>query len=148
MEKRGVSDVITTVLIILLVLAAVAIIGGILLKNLQESADKIESGFNTARLSVVPQSVRYGPDEQYNDNIEFNIQREPGAGNMAGLNLIFKYKSGKGVVVREDGEIKELETKSFSKELGQLNVDSNDIIKQISVTPILKTSRGKEYFGE
>ncbi|MEK6933325.1 MAG: hypothetical protein AABW75_00440 [Nanoarchaeota archaeon] len=148
MYKKGVSSVVTTVLIILLVLAAVAMIGGILLKNIQETADKIESGFNTARLSVVPQSVHYGPDEQYNNRIDLNIQREPGEGNMAGLNILFKYKSGKGVVVRKDIEIKELETKPFSEELGRLNIDSSDIIKQISVVPILKTSKGKEFFGE
>jgi len=53
MYKKGVSSVVTTVLIILLVLAAVAMIGGILLKNIQETSDKIEAGFNTARLSVV-----------------------------------------------------------------------------------------------
>ncbi len=97
----------------------------------------------------IPQSVRYGPDEQYSDKINFNIQREPGSGDMAGLNILFKYKSGKVVVVRKDELINELETKPYSENLGQLSPDdSSDIIKEISVTPILKTSKGKEFFGE
>ncbi|MBI2631642.1 hypothetical protein HYW75_01425, partial [Candidatus Pacearchaeota archaeon] len=49
-NKRGVSDVITTVLIILLVLAAVAIIGGILLRNIGEAGSKI--GTQTACLDI------------------------------------------------------------------------------------------------
>ncbi len=53
-NKRGVSDVITTVLIILLVLAAVAIIGGILLRNIGEAGGKIETQTACLDLDVKP----------------------------------------------------------------------------------------------
>ena len=54
-NKKGVSDVITTVLIILLVLAAVAIIGGILLRNIGEAGSKI--GTQTACLDLDVKAV-------------------------------------------------------------------------------------------
>lgn len=54
-DKRGVSDVITTVLIILLVLAAVAIIGGLLLRNIGEAGSKI--GTQTACLDLDVKAV-------------------------------------------------------------------------------------------
>ncbi len=53
-NKRGVSDVITTVLIILLVLAAVAIIGGILLKNIGDAGSKIGTQTACIDLDVKP----------------------------------------------------------------------------------------------
>ncbi len=55
-NKRGVSDVITTVLIILLVLAAVAIIGGILLRNIGDAGSKI--GTQTACLDLDVKPVK------------------------------------------------------------------------------------------
>jgi hypothetical protein len=53
-NKKGVSDVITTVLIILLVLAAVAIIGGILLRNIGEAGSKIGTQQACIDLDVKP----------------------------------------------------------------------------------------------
>ena len=55
-NKKAVSDVITTVLIILLVLAAVAIIGGILLRNIGEAGSKIETSSGCVELDVQPVS--------------------------------------------------------------------------------------------
>ena len=55
-NKKGVSDVITTVLIILLVLAAVAIIGGILLRNISQAGSKIETSTGCVELDVQPVS--------------------------------------------------------------------------------------------
>src|SRR3989338_8461240 len=54
-NKKAVSDVITTVLIILLVLAAVAIIGGILLRNIGDAGSKI--GTQTACLDLDVKAV-------------------------------------------------------------------------------------------
>ncbi len=53
-NKKAVSDVITTVLIILLVLAAVAIIGGILLKNIGQAGGKIETSTGCVELDIEP----------------------------------------------------------------------------------------------
>ncbi len=55
-NKKAVSDVITTVLIILLVLAAVAIIGGILLRNIGEAGSKIGTSQGCIELDVQPVS--------------------------------------------------------------------------------------------
>src|SRR3989338_5525955 len=55
-NKKAVSDVITTVLIILLVLAAVAIIGGILLRNIGQAGSKIGTSQGCIELDVQPVS--------------------------------------------------------------------------------------------
>ena len=106
MEKRGVSDVITTVLIVLLVLAAVAIIGGIILKNLGEASEKIEAGFNTVSLSV--QGVKVNKDLGL---VSFNLVRNAGQGNGKGYNVVIEDSNGQRYVQKFSQTIAELETK-------------------------------------
>lgn len=53
-SKKGVSDIVTTVLIILLVLAAVSIVGNIILKNLQKGGAEIQTSTECLSLDVQP----------------------------------------------------------------------------------------------
>ena len=59
-SKRGVSDIVTTVLIILLVLAAVSIVGNIIMKNLQKGGEQIEKSTDCLLefQAAVPDPVR------------------------------------------------------------------------------------------
>jgi FlaG/FlaF family flagellin (archaellin) len=66
-DKRGVSDVITTVLIILLVLAAVAIIGGLLLRNIGEAGSKI--GTQQACLDIDVKAVNCSASTKSGDAV-------------------------------------------------------------------------------
>ena len=126
MNKRGVSDVITTVLIILLVLAAVAIIGGIILKNLGDASEKIEAGFNTVSLSIPQQSVKIDPATGL---VNLNVQRNAGQGNVKAFNVILEDSSGQRSVIRVDQPIAELETKSV-----QVTYSGLTDVKKISIS--------------
>jgi len=53
-NKKGVSDIVTTVLIILLVLAAVSIVGNIIMKNLQKGGEQIEKSTDCLNVEVTP----------------------------------------------------------------------------------------------
>ncbi|MEK6933634.1 MAG: LamG domain-containing protein [Nanoarchaeota archaeon] len=140
MNKRGVSDVITTVLIILLVLAAVAIIGGIILKNLGDASEKIEAGFNTVSLSIPQQSVKIDPATGL---VNLNVQRNAGQGNVKAFNVILEDSSGQRSVIRVDQPIAELETKSV-----QVTYSGLTDVKKISISPIIQTSKGNEFQSE
>ena len=85
-NKKGLSDVISTVLIILLVLAAVGIIGSIVLKQIKGAGSKIETslGCGDVELTPVKCSVAAGKIptvllSRGNDNV-----------TMTGINLIFE----------------------------------------------------------
>ena len=140
MEKRGVSDVITTVLIVLLVLAAVAIIGGIILKNLGEASEKIEAGFNTVSLSV--QGVKVNKDLGL---VSFNLVRNAGQGNVKGYNVVIEDSNGQRYVQKFSQTIAELETKPV--DVWYPKATLNDVSK-VSVSHIIGTSTGKEYPSE
>ncbi len=64
MQKRGLSDVVTTVLIILLSLVAVAIIGGVVIKNISKSAGKFDALSACQDLSAFkPISCNFNTDQ-------------------------------------------------------------------------------------
>ncbi len=140
--KRGVSDVITTVLIILLVLAATAIIAGIILKNLGDASEKIESGFNFVSLSVPQQSVKV------NDNLKLvnvNVQRGTGDGSVGSMNFILEDATGKSYVARIDSGLNVLESKNFDVYYNDTGLGKP---VKVSVAPILKTSSGKDLISD
>ncbi|MBI2631413.1 LamG domain-containing protein [Candidatus Pacearchaeota archaeon] len=140
MEKRGVSDVITTVLIILLVLAAVAIIGGIILKNLGDATEKIEAGFNTVSFDV--KGVKVNKDIGL---VSFNLVRNAGQGNVKGYNVVIEDSTGQRFVQKITQPIAELETKAVDVWYNKTIL--KDVAK-VSASPIIGTSTGKEYFSE
>lgn len=82
MKKRGLSDVVTTVLIILLVLAAVAIIWGYLGNTLNKAGSQITSACLTLDLKAV--SCKSSATEA---NISY--QRNSGEGNLINVTAIF-----------------------------------------------------------
>lgn len=65
-SKKGVSDIVTTVLIILLVLAAVSIVGNIILKNLQKGGEQIEKSTDCLSLEVIPLACSAAGNNTYN----------------------------------------------------------------------------------
>lgn len=65
LNKKGVSDIVTTVLIILLVLAAVSIIGKIILDNLQKGGDQIQQSTECFSLDVEPIACSYAGNGSY-----------------------------------------------------------------------------------
>ena len=108
-NKRGVSDVITTVLIILLVLAAVAIIGGILLRNIGEAGSKIGTQTACLDLDVKPKDCKRVTSGPQQGDPKYEVQVSRGGrgsevGDLAAVTLLFNKggvvttaETGKGV---------------------------------------------------
>ena len=131
-DKKGVSDVITTVLIILLVLAAVAIIGGLLLRNIGEAGSKIGTQTACLDLDVKPAKCTRANDLLTPANV---LVSRGGRGNdvvISDLTLLFEEATTKAVttVVGSTGfsygsdSLKALETNSYNIVLpaGKYNV--------------------------
>ena len=88
MKRRGLSDVVTTVLIILLVLAAVAIIWGYLRGALEESGSQITSACLT--LDLKPLSCVYKNVTGANNNFSAVVRygRDAGEAQLTNVSLI------------------------------------------------------------
>jgi len=127
MEKKGVSGVITTVLLILIVLAAIGIIWVVISGFLSSSTEQIDLGVGFAQLDIIDDSIRYISD----DSIELKVKRDSNPGNITGLRVIIEDENGNSKSYDIDTEIKELETKTFNVPL------QNEIqnITKISIAP-------------
>jgi hypothetical protein len=141
MAKRGLSDVVTTVLIILLVLAAVAIIWSFLGGFLQSSSETIQSNFaSSIKLSVMPQSVSIQPILRA---VSFNVKREPGMGAITGITAVIEDSSGSKYTKTFNTTLNELESQKFTVYYGT----SIGTPKKITVVPKTKTDSGKEVYA-
>ena len=91
MNKKGLSDIITTVLIILIALAAVILIWAFIRNSLMESGGQISSEVFTTQMSIPSQSVMYN----YTGNVSLIVKREAGAGKLVAFVVTLKDINGK-----------------------------------------------------
>src|SRR3989344_9589392 len=90
MNKKGVSDVITTVLLVLIVLAAVGIVWLVVSSFLNNSTEQIDLGAGFSQLDIVDNSVKYLPS----DVLQIRVKRDSNPGNITGLRVIVESVEG------------------------------------------------------
>ena len=136
MNKRGISGIILTILMIVLALFAVGIVWTIIQNIISEESESIELGLS--RLDVEIQGVKIE-----DDNITVDVKRKVGQGNLTGLKFIFS--DGENTEDKErEVSLKELEEKSFSFALDELNISE---IEKVSIAPVFLSSSGEEVLG-
>lgn len=139
LNKKAVSGVIVTVLLVLLVFAAVAIVWAVISSFLSEQGGIIAQGLDTVSLDIIDNSLKYNST----DGLEVKVKRNIGKGNITGINLVvngettgqFKYSKVTG------GEIVEGETVKIRFEEG---LPEN--ITSIAISPIT-IANGREVIG-
>lgn len=113
-NKKGLSAIVGTLLIILLVIAAVGIVWAVLRGTIQGGADDIGLSDQCLKISIKPTSVEY-----LNDIYTITYEREAGGADIAGVKLIVSNSTdagthtvsgnlapfGKKTVTVEDNEI-------------------------------------------
>ena len=137
MNRRGLSRVIATLIIILLVLVAIGIVWIAIKSIIASGVEGIFLGRFTIDLKIKDAYV----DE---NNIVVNlIKRKPGQGNLAGIKFIFS--NGTDMESAEKNTtMKELEEKSFTFTLNELDVGT---VETVSIAPIFGLDSGEERLG-
>ena len=138
MKKRGMSSVITTLLVIVLVLVAVGVVWGVIKNILQGGADGISLGVLTLDAEITSATV-----DNSSNNVSLIVKRNPGQGELTGIKFIF-YDGVNSEIMTEEISLQQLEEKRFYFHLLNLNV--NNLIK-ISIVPIFKSDSGKQIIG-
>jgi hypothetical protein len=110
MKRRGLSDVVTTVLIILLVLAAVAIIWGYLRGALEESGSQISGACLTLDLKAV--SCQVASTGVLNSTL-VRYGRDSGEGSLVNVTIVYDI-NGQSVTGYPTTVPKQLETAVFN----------------------------------
>ena len=129
---RGLSGVITTLIIILLVIVAVGIVWAVVGNMLSEGAEQISLGKFTINLEIEKVTVNEG-------TVNVKVKRNPGKGEISGMNFVIS-DGVNSEVIEKPTTIQELGKKTFT-------LDYSGLVKEISIVPIFKTESGKEQTG-
>ena len=142
MKKKGLSSVLTTVLIILLVLALIVLIWLMISRQIESGSSKLETGFYTSSFSI-PRDKVFLDKEPSKNKLNFILKRNAGEARIKGVVIILKgsNKQEKDFRDYENVSIGELETLKI-----HLNYTNSEIesVEKIEVYSIIKNEKGVE----
>ena len=132
-NRKGLSDVVVTVLLILLVVAAIAIIWGFISTFLR-STDKIDTNTLNTALSIQAKSVMIN----WNGTLSFNAKMDSGE-SVDRVQITLYDNSGNTKMIYRNVSFQKLEVKNFYipvEEHGFVN------IAKIEIVPVIETQTG------
>ncbi len=135
-NKRGLSTIIITLILIALALVAIGIFWIVVRNMIQSGVEEINLGKFTLSAGISNVNI-----DNSTNNVSLTVKRNPGAGELSGIEFIFSDGLNSEVVKREVS-MKELQERRFSF---ILNMNVNNLIS-ISIVPIIKKDN-KEFFG-
>lgn len=133
MNKRGLSDVITSVLIIVLVIAAVVVLWTFVRPTIQKGAESVEAA-NCFQLDLQPVSCVVN-----SDNVTANVTYKwiSGSADLSDVRLVLGKADGSADSI-SGGTIEPLETKLVT------NISFGGIPEEFSVAAVIKVPSGAE----
>jgi len=135
-NKKGVSDIVTTVLIILLVLAAVSVVGNIIMKNLQKGGEQIEKSTDCLNMEVTPLLCKSSGNGTY--TIQYKWTK---GGDMALSSVKLFVYDDKGLNAVADGDRPDF----LGVVEGNVNtVKLKGIVDHATVAAVIKSSTGED----
>jgi len=139
-SKKGMSGVVTTLIIILLVIAAIGIIWVVLKNFIQSSSEQISLDKFTIDLDIKNAYV-----DQVSGNVSVVVGRGSGQGDLVGIKFIIidKYLQSEVFESKEN-----LPTGFGTTTFSFITTLSPDEVDSVSVAPMYRNSVGKEVLGE
>lgn len=134
-NKRGLSAIITTLLVVLLVLVAVGIVWVVIRNILKGGAEGIF--LEKLTLDVGMKNVRINANA---NNVSLVVERESGQGEMTGVKFIFNNGTDTETII-QNIPIPELEERKFDLHLTKIDVLS---LISISMIPLIKTGKQED----
>jgi len=139
-SNKGLSTIVATLIIILLVLVAAGIIWVVVRDIITKGAEGIDLGKFTFDLRI---------KSAYIDNeigsVKVMVRRNPGGGNLIGVRFVF-FNGTRSSSVDRKTPLQELEEELFS--FDSVDVGDTSVLQEVSVAPIYESSSGKETVGD
>jgi len=142
MAKRGLSDIVTTVLIILVAIAAIVVVWSFIRTNLSNAGFQIEAALSKTALSIPKQSIMVN---KTNTSISFVVKRDAGTEKLSAILVVLKDINQTTASIKYNQTINELET----LKIGPINYSNYSLsnITEIIIAPIILSSSGKIFTG-
>ena len=154
-NKKGISEVVTVLLIVLLVLAAIAIVWQVVMPLINKTANEVTAGCVALNLNIESAICAY--DNESNAEIAVTLKRNTGGDDIKSLNFIvydtqnsMKFLFGDESIDDIDGEIPQiLEKKTFTIYVTNLSETlTPEDISKIAIAPVIPTDSGDKLCGE
>ncbi len=141
--KRGLSDIVTAILIILLVLVAIGIIWAFLRPVISEGAGQVEgiADVYSTILTIDSQSAQL---DETNKVLSFVVSRGSGSGSIAGITSIIEDSSGNAKSFRNETILGSLDSRRIYISYGSSSLGTP---VSVMVVPMFGTSSGQERLG-
>ena len=136
-NQRGISAVVTTLLIILLALVAIGIVWVVIRNIISEGVEEISFERFYFDLSIKNAYI----DSQ---DVKVGVRRSPGGGDLIGVEFIF-YDGTNSFLIEKKLPLKELEERTFT--FNSTEVGGIGKVETVSIAPIYE-SAGKETIGD
>lgn len=136
-NTKGLSAVVTTLLIILLSIVAIGIIWVVLRNVISSGSEQINLGQFTLDLSIKSAYID-------GSSVLVGVRRSPGSGELTGVKFVF-FNGTSSSVIQRDVPLNELEEKTFT--FNSTDVGGIDAVQTVSIAPVY-TSSGKETTGD
>jgi flagellin-like protein len=136
MGKKGLSSIVTTLILIVLALVAVGAVWLIFQGVFKSNSNQI--GTSGLTLSLDIEHVY-----QQNNSLNVGVKRNAGEGTITKLNFIFSDGEKSTVIVRSVN-LSELDSRDFIFQFSDINLSN---VKTISIVPIFKSNNGNEMAG-
>ncbi len=138
-DKKGLSTIIVTLILILLSLVAVGIVWVVVSNILQSGTEQTSSGLGQIFLSIGIENVKV----ESNGDVSVSVKRNAGEGDLSGINFIVS-DGENSQVIKKSESLGELATKTFTITSAELTDVA--FVKEVSIAPISGTE-GKEKVG-
>lgn len=142
-NKRSLSPIITSILLILIVLISIFIVWNVVNSVISKGSSEIQINSYTNRFSVPPSSIKYRIGEQEARKIIISVKRESGEDEIKGMKIILEDKNGNSYSHEELTNIGQFEKKDIEVSYGN-NLQGN--VNKISIVPIFDNN-GENYYG-
>ncbi len=149
MSKKAISDIVVTVLIILLALGAIVIIWFFVRPFIFSSSSSVDIGQFSTSFSIVKDRVIVddNPDDGDGLDVKFSVRRGAGDAEVVGMNWIIEDSNGDSCVTEEifsGGNFEPLETRTSPNiPYGSGGCQDVDDVAKVSAAPIFLNQAGE-----
>lgn len=137
MNKKGLSNIVITLIIVLLSLVAMGILWAVI-SNILKTSQDVNTGQLTVSLDITNAYEQAG-------NIVVDVKRNIGKGELSGIKFVFSDESNPDEVSTQNVNFTELESRRFHIDLTQLIATQ---VKKVSIFPVLRSQQGSESIGK
>lgn len=126
-DNRGLSEVVTTLILVLLVLVAIGIVWVVVNGILKQGTGQIDSSQFTTNLEI-------SNVEKSLNQLEVSVERKPGRGDVSGVKFVFDKGDGSSVSVDKFGVLNELDSENYV--FTSSDISDLILVEKVSIYPI------------